>query len=370
MPPRILILSLPDDVHAHCVLWVLRSHGVECTIWYQSQFPFPDRLSLGIADRGESWTSIDAAYESPITAVWSRRFGVLDVGDDLHPGDAAVSQEECGRFLNCLRFLVAPEALWINPYDREFYANSKAVQLAQAVRSGLMVPDTLMSNDSEAVKAFMKRHDRIIYKPFYPAQWQIAGGVASTFTTILDPTLLDDPESLQRCPGIFQPLVRRKYEARVTICGEVALAARIDIGVRLSEVNDWRQASLSANGVSIEPLKVPDQILRGCLCLMKRLGIVFGCFDFIIDVEGHWVFLEVNPMGQFLWVEEACPEIPLLATFCDFLLAGRADFRGVQPSSLCGVHCTEILESTAFSQWLEEIRIAHRPPVHQKGVSE
>jgi hypothetical protein len=60
---------------------------------------------------------------------------------------------------------------------------------------------------------------------------------------------------------------------------------------------------------------------------MRSLGIVFGCFDFIVTPAGEHVFLEVNPMGQFLWIEEAQPEIRLLAPFVDFLLSRRRDFR-------------------------------------------
>ena len=43
--------------------------------------------------------------------------------------------------------------------------------------------------------------------------------------------------------------------------------------------------------------------------------------------EGEHVFLEVNPAGQFLWVEEANPELRLLATFVDFLLSRDPAFR-------------------------------------------
>lgn len=32
---------------------------------------------------------------------------------------------------------------------------------------------------------------------------------------------------------------------------------------------------------------------------MRKLGIIFGCFDFIVTPDEEYVFLEVNPMGQF-----------------------------------------------------------------------
>ena len=58
----------------------------------------------------------------------------------------------------------------------------------------------------------------------------------------------------------------------------------------------------------------------------RALGILFGAFDFIVTPEGEHVFLEVNPAGQFLWVEEANPELRLLAPFVDFLLSRDPEF--------------------------------------------
>jgi hypothetical protein len=58
---------------------------------------------------------------------------------------------------------------------------------------------------------------------------------------------------------------------------------------------------------------------------MQRLGIVFGCFDFVVTPDGKDVFLEVNQAGQFLFIEEYCG-LRLLDAFSEFLLQGRADF--------------------------------------------
>jgi hypothetical protein len=59
---------------------------------------------------------------------------------------------------------------------------------------------------------------------------------------------------------------------------------------------------------------------------MARAGIVFGCFDFIVTPSGETCFLEVNPMGQFLWLELHLPELPLLDAMCAFLVSGDPRF--------------------------------------------
>jgi len=52
---------------------------------------------------------------------------------------------------------------------------------------------------------------------------------------------------------------------------------------------------------------------------MDSLGICFGAFDLILDPNGDFIFLEVNEAGQFLWIEEICPDFLVLAAFSAFL---------------------------------------------------
>lgn len=62
-----------------------------------------------------------------------------------------------------------------------------------------------------------------------------------------------------------------------------------------------------------------------CFTLLDELGLVFGCFDFVVTPSEDHVFLEVNEMGQFLFLERYCG-LPLLDAFSEFLLQGRVDF--------------------------------------------
>ncbi|MFM9073679.1 MAG: hypothetical protein ACKOOC_09800, partial [Cyanobium sp.] len=76
----------------------------------------------------------------------------------------------------------------------------------------------------------------------------------------------------------------------------------------------------------MEEVELPEQVRSACIGLMHELGLVFGYIDLIVTKDQEYVFLEVNQMGQFLWVEEANPNIPLLDAFCQFLMAGHVDF--------------------------------------------
>src|SRR6267378_1479094 len=55
----------------------------------------------------------------------------------------------------------------------------------------------------------------------------------------------------------------------------------------------------------------------------ELLGLAFGCIDLIVTPEGEHIFLEVNEMGQFLWVEQDEPRSELLRCFATLLLNQR-----------------------------------------------
>jgi hypothetical protein len=148
--------------------------------------------------------------------------------------------------------------------------------------------------------------------------------VAVLWTSPVSAADLPADETLRLTPGIFQVRVPKAHELRVTVMGHHVVTARL-LSQEVEEARlDWRAAG---SRVQVEPDRLPPAVEEGCLRLMESLGILFGAFDFIVTPDGEHVFLEVNPAGQFLWVEEANPEVLLLAPFVDFLLSRRPDFR-------------------------------------------
>ncbi len=125
-------------------------------------------------------------------------------------------------------------------------------------------------------------------------------------------------------PGIFQAGVEKQYELRVTVFGAFLAAARID-----SQAVAEARLDSRAGGprLPLAPIELPPELERRCFALLERLGIVFACFDFAVTPAGEHVFFEVNPAGQFLWIEEVCPDVRLLTPCVDFLIARRRDFR-------------------------------------------
>lgn len=126
-------------------------------------------------------------------------------------------------------------------------------------------------------------------------------------------------------PGIFQARVPKAHELRVTWMGKHAITAVLHSQESEATRVDWREGQTD---LRVEPGELPGDVWKACHRLMERLGLVFGCFDLVVTPEGEHVFLEINPMGQFLWVEQTIPELPLLDDFCAFLIGARPGFRG------------------------------------------
>jgi hypothetical protein len=261
----------------------------------------------------------------PFDGVWLRRPTSPVMPAGLHPADLPVADREVREFVPGLYRLAAPDAFWVNPLASRGQAESKAVQLAEAARLGFAVPPTLLSNDPKRIREFLAEHrGRAIYKPFFPAGWEGPTTTAVLGTSEIAVEDLPPDEILRATPGIFQARVEKAYELRVTAFGGFLAAARID-SQSLPEARIDSRAG--GPNLPIEPAELPPAVERRCFELMARLGIVFGCFDFAVTPEGDYVFFEVNPAGQFLWVEESCPDIRLLAPFVEFLLSRRADFQ-------------------------------------------
>jgi glutathione synthase/RimK-type ligase-like ATP-grasp enzyme len=323
---KILILAEPGDVHAIAVAEGLTRKGGLPILWCTSDFP--SRASETIAyETGRRELRVQAPEaeftDTEIGAVWRRRPAYVLDPAWLHPADFRFAENECRIFRRALYELLAPGAFWVNRPGAAVLAGYKMVQHEAARRVGLMMPDTLYTNDPDLVREFIRRHGgRIVYKPFSMTAWQDEETIWMPYTSLLEEHQLVADETLRLTPGIYQALVPKKHEMRITIMGRRLFPVQIRSQETSAGRLDWRKAY---DELRMEPCEVPEEVSTKCLALMSSLGIVFGCFDFVITPRGEYVFLEVNEAGQFLFVERYAG-VPLLDAFCEFLLQARPEF--------------------------------------------
>lgn len=327
---RVLIPTHLNDGHAIVVREALRSKGHEVFTWHGADFPTRQNSSISICPQAGLDFRIEGPalrlLNEPFEVVWYRRptRPVLADVEGIHAGDLQIARRECNAFYSALWHLISPDAFWVNPAIAADRANAKPVQLVEARKAGLRVVPTLFSNDPEQIRRFIgERKGEVVYKPFAPGQWKTKTGVAFPFTTEVNLDDLPDDEVLRLSPGIFQQKLAKVQELRVTCMGNHVVAAAVWPQYGGKARIDWRAA---LSNLRAEKATLPEDVRLACLTLMGRLGIVFGCFDFIRTPDDDYVFLEVNEMGQFLWLEALDPEFMLLDAFCELLISGRSDF--------------------------------------------
>lgn len=317
---NVLILADRKDAHSRIVADALSKKGASPIRWFSEEFLVDQYCTLEIDSTGKIELKMSEkcsfAFDE-IDVVWFRRPRYPILPKDLHPEDTEFIKLESIMFMKSLWQIIGGSAQWINPFSSYDKANSKILQLKEAANIGMSIPETLISNNRNAIEDFINKNQPIetIYKTFNPLFWKEEDDIFAFQTTSISTDMLPEQSIIQLTPGIYQKRINKCFEIRVTFFGENYIAIKIHNDSKL----DWR--SLNSHDLHLSPTQLPIEIEKHCITLMKRLGIVFGCFDFIVTHENEYFFLEVNEMGQFLWIEEYLPEIRILDVFCDFLLS-------------------------------------------------
>lgn len=171
-------------------------------------------------------------------------------------------------------------------------AENKILQLVLAKDIPFNVPCSLITNDRVPAQSLIRKTS--IIKPLSTGKITTPSGY-EVFQTELVSDISDYDISLT--PIYLQHYITKQFEVRVTLIGEFAYCVKIDSTDKV----DWRHEKTNNHYQLIE---LPEAINLQCRKMLQTLELDFGAFDFIVDEKGEWVFLEVNPNGQWLWLEK------------------------------------------------------------------
>lgn len=249
-----------------------------------------------------------------VKAVWARRVWLSTPPDDFEDFERLPSAEAHRTAL--ISGLELTGARWVNPWTASEAAEWKPRQLALAQKVGLEVPETLITRDAAAVNAFRRRHGRIISKLLIPTVQTMQADARFIYTT----EVTADVQPFWT-PRIFQPLIPRAREVRMICVGRQVFTASVDpSGVPHAEV-DWRRLTVG-DGKRWQVEKPPAAVVRATLKLLKALGLTYGACDFIVTPKNGWCFLEVNPAGEYGWLERDL-QLPISQAIADAMLERR-----------------------------------------------
>ncbi|MEU6913158.1 ATP-grasp ribosomal peptide maturase [Streptomyces olindensis] len=312
----VAVVTEVDDVTADMVITELNKRGVPVVRFDPSDIG--DRLLLSARfGAGPAATPVghlrtlsrDTTLEGVRSLYWRRptwpHFAHLDAPDARFA--AAQVRHGLGGALYAL-----PSCRYVNHPLSNYTAEYKPVQLAVAERLGLTVPPTLISNDLASIRAFIKEHGQVIYKTLRWTPYRRRDGVG--LTTWTEPVTVEEvDESVAVVPHLFQARVNKVADLRVVIVGLKVFAIRID-----SDLLDWR-ADYSA--LTYTPVDLPNSVEKALTAHLEHFGLASGSFDLAIARDGDLHWLELNPNGQWGWLEDQTG-LPIAAAFADLLEQG------------------------------------------------
>jgi len=187
-----------------------------------------------------------------------------------------------------------PAAVWQAEY--------KPFQLAAASEIGLRIPRTVVTNDPLAIRKAFTEFQEMVVKPARTGYVVHNGQEFAIFTSRIMEQHLQELESARWSPAIYQELIPKRFDLRITVIGRRIFSAAIDSQSDPTAALDWRQTTNSK--LLHRPFTLPEEIANLLFRLMDSLRLTFGAIDMIQTPEGEYVFLEVNPSGQWLWLDD------------------------------------------------------------------
>ena len=316
----VLILAGERDVSADLMVRALGDRGVP--VFRADLGWFPQQLTLDAELRDGRWVGRLATPHREVAleelrSVWYRSPSTFRFPAGLSGTERQQALHEAK--LGVGGVLGALPVLWVNHPSRHADAGYKPRQLVAAARAGLPVPPTLVTNDPAAVRRFAAQCGAagVVTKMFGAPAISEQGGRRVALTKRLSPARLADLRGVEISAHQFQRWAPKREEARVIAIGQQVYAVAIHADSAAAYV-DWRA---DYDSLSYERIDPPPEVICGVRTLMVDLGLVYGVFDFVIGPDGSWTFLEVNPGGQFGFVEDQAG-LPLTAALADLLARG------------------------------------------------
>ncbi|MFI7576599.1 MvdC/MvdD family ATP grasp protein [Micromonospora sp. NPDC049497] len=324
--PGILILTQDFDPTVDPVVRSLTARGANVVRVDLSCFP--QTLTFTTSDfDGERRRLLHRGREidlGRLSGVWYRRPTAFRFDAKMSEAEQQFARNEALHGIGGI--LRATDCLWVNRPDVDAVAELKPYQLQLAKQFGMRVPRTLLTNDPAEVKALVESADRpIVYKALTGGVIHYPGAFPSgLYTTVVGDEILTHADRVRHTVCMFQEYVDKAYEVRLTVIGDTWFPVVIDSQAMSTTSVDWR----GENHLPYGPYKpLPDDVVAKVQRMLDRLDIVYAAIDFIVTPDGEHVFLEVNPGGQFMWMQHDLG-LPLGDTVADLLLAGGPYRRG------------------------------------------
>jgi hypothetical protein len=185
---------------------------------------------------------------------------------------------------------------WINyPLDN-WLADKKIQQLSIANQFGMKIPKWIVTGSKEEALRFAASLNwNCIIKPLSIGYYSDKEVVNIVYTSILSKDETFD--GIEFAPVYLQEAIEKQSDVRTVFCNGELIFIKIispNLDCRKNEMMDCKY----------EIAQAPKKVISSYLKTMKYNRLRFSTSDFVIDQSGEWIFLEHNPNGNWLWMDE------------------------------------------------------------------
>ncbi|MFT3794695.1 grasp-with-spasm system ATP-grasp peptide maturase [Flavobacterium sp.] len=255
-------------------------------------------LSFEYNDIAITYGDNQKVFLNQIDSFWYRR-GRIRYHFDGNTSFADLREEETKVLEEYVHYKLAQKRT-INDY---FHSNvNKLIVLEEAQKAGLAIPETyLLENKKDVTKALAS--SALITKNYLAAagfDFDDCSGVIFT-VAVQEDDMAHDTFS----PSLFQHNIEKKIEIRsFYFRGKIWSMAIFSQDTEETKT-DFRIYNKVNPNKNI-PFQLPTDIAQKVDRLMKKINLDCGSIDFILTKNNEYVFLEVNPVGQFGMVSSPC----------------------------------------------------------------
>lgn len=187
------------------------------------------------------------------------------------------------------------------------FLGNKLLQQRAAAGCGFRIPPSISTNDRDRILAFIDDNGEVVMKSLADAKLiprAEMGEVVPTDVMTMDVDRADVAEAaateFRAGPSFFQRKIAKDHELRVVVVDDEIFAFAIPSQDYEHTRTDWRYGN---DVLAFTPCALPDDVACGVRTLMATLGLAMGSVDFIVDGDGDYWFLEVNPEGAWGWLD-------------------------------------------------------------------
>ncbi len=316
----VLIVSTIVDAATDDVVKRLAAHGISFMRLNTENYPFSGTLAFQPNKSPGNGLMFLDGEEIPVpSSVWYRRIRTSSKPEGMDDDIYNYCLQENRAAL--LGGIMSIPGRWMNHPEAVWQAEFKPYQLSVAHKTGLSIPSTIVTNDPATIRKAFADFQGMIVKPTRTGHVRYAGKEFSIFTSQVLEEHLEELDCARLSPAIYQTLIPKKYDLRVTIVGHRVFTAAIDSQSDPAAAIDWR--STKNPQLPHIPVSLPNHVEEKLLLMMDSMGLKFGAIDMIQTPGDEYIFLEVNPGGQWLWLDDIL-EFGISETISEWL-AGPAE---------------------------------------------